>query len=438
MPKDPVSLPEASPTLPADDGSTSKSNLNELAEIPQKGTDKQLVATLTAGTSSANDLPSVSSSLATSGSASGNPADALSNGATTTTTTTTPVSKKQLKRAQRYEKKMEIKKRRKLQDKEVKEANAKAQGRDLERVREEQAAARALAAAGHNNNNNRQKNRWEQIHGPLLERSFQVCVDCAFAEQMTAKEIGSLAIQLRYCYSENRHNPHPCRLAATSVTGATLGHLQNVAGFAEWGRRGFTVTSDSMEQYYGLPEAGPATDEHEQADDDDDRQKRGNLDNVVYLTSDSDTVLHDLDDTKIYVIGGIVDRNRLRRATLDRATALGVATARLPIDEHLELGGVTRVLTVNSVFELLLQFRQHNRDWKKALLHVLPPRKNAQQHQVEQKKQSRCSSDSSKDEPLQSNEGAKGGDASASLVGAGFDCEVGQNVARSCKSCAVD
>ena len=261
---------------------------------------------------------------------------------------------------------MEIKKRRKLQEKEVKKAKARAQGRDIEQEQRQQAANRAAKKS-----QNRRNEKWEREKLPLMEKSFQVCVDCAFQDHMTPKEINSLALQLRYCYSVNKRNPHPCRLAATSVTGSTLKHLQNVSGFEEWSKLAFTVTSESLEEFYCKQ----------------DQSKHANggaggptsLDNVVYLTSDSDTLLEDLDDSKVYVVGGIVDRNRLKRATLDRANRLGVATARLPIDEHLRLGDATRVLTVNTVFELLLKYREPGRprDWKKALLEVLPHRKDA-------------------------------------------------------------
>lgn len=36
----------------------------------------------------------------------------------------------------------------------------------------------------------------------------------------------------------------------------------------------------------------------------------GKLDEVVYLTADSDVELKELDPTKAYVIGGIVDHNK--------------------------------------------------------------------------------------------------------------------------------
>lgn len=262
---------------------------------------------------------------------------------------TTTLSKNQMKKKRRWEKMMEIKKRRKLQDKQVKIEKAKAQGRDLEAERAAQEVARL-----NGENRKMRLEHWKQTKIPLVRRSFQVCLDCAFEPSMSPKEINSLAQQIRYCYSANKHNAHPCQLAATSVGGTTLEHLKKVNGFEEWPNWAFTMASDSLEQHY-----------------------RFKLDNVVYLTSDSETVLHTLDDTKIYIIGGIVDRNRLKRAALNRAVAVGVATARLPIDEHLAEMASTRVLTCNHVFEILLRYREHGRDWKKALLQVLPNRKDA-------------------------------------------------------------
>lgn len=59
---------------------------------------------------------------------------------------------------------------------------------------------------------------------------------------------------------------------------------------------------------------------------------------LVYLTSDSGNVLEALEDDKVYVIGGIVDRNRLERAAISRAEELGIATAKLPITDYLSMG----------------------------------------------------------------------------------------------------
>ena len=59
--------------------------------------------------------------------------------------------------------------------------------------------------------------------------------------------------------------------------------------------------------------------------------------NIVYLTADSTTVLETLDPSCVYVIGGLVDRNRYKRLCLDRAEQNSVSTARLPIDGNLKL-----------------------------------------------------------------------------------------------------
>jgi len=68
----------------------------------------------------------------------------------------------------------------------------------------------------------------------------------------------------------------------------------------------------------------------------------------------------------------------LKRAAIDRAEKIAVRTARLPIDEHLsKTMAATRVLTCNHVFELLLKYRENGRNWKKALMDVLPHRKDA-------------------------------------------------------------
>ena len=68
---------------------------------------------------------------------------------------------------------------------------------------------------------------------------------------------------------------------------------------------------------------------------------------LVYLTADSPNTITSLSKDKVYIIGGIVDRNRLKGATHAKAERHGIATARLPLDQHIALGASTRVLTVN-------------------------------------------------------------------------------------------
>jgi len=193
------------------------------------------------------------------------------------------------------------------------------------------------------------------MHYVLLKfHDVQVCLDCAFEDQMTFKEVNSLASQIRYCYAGNKRSPNPVYLSVTSLSGTTKAILEKVDGFPDnWVSRGFSCHDSPMEEVL-------------------DKSK------LVYLSSDSPNVLHEPENDKIYVIGGIVDRNRLKRATIDRADSLGIAHAKLPIEEHLQLFS-TKVLTCNHVFEILLKYRDCGKDWKKAMLEVLPGRKDIQE-----------------------------------------------------------
>lgn len=259
------------------------------------------------------------------------------------------MSKNRLKKLRKRERILEKKKERKLKEKAAKKAKAEAAGRDL------QAERKFLAertAAGDRKRG--LQSQWDTEKLPFAQKSFQLCLDCSFEDAMSEKEIASLASQIRYCYSYNKKSPNPCLWTATSLSGRTLELLEKETGYFEWIHRCYTDTSLSLEDYY--------KDKH----------------NVVYLTSDSDNTITELDNDKIYVIGGIVDRNRLKGVAKRRAEELGVATAKLPLAEHLERMPATRVLTCNHVFDILLKYRACGNDWGKALQQVLPSRKEAE------------------------------------------------------------
>ena len=79
---------------------------------------------------------------------------------------------------------------------------------------------------------------------------------------------------------------------------------------------------------------------------------------LVYLTSESENLLERLEPDKTYVVGALVDHNRRKGLTHGLAQEAGVATARLPIAEHVQLQCGT-MLAVNHVFKLCLEFEQH-------------------------------------------------------------------------------
>jgi tRNA (guanine9-N1)-methyltransferase len=258
------------------------------------------------------------------------------------------VSKNQLKRQRRWERAMAVKKRRKDQEKAIKHAKAEKDGRDIQEVRRIMEENRK-AGIGRAKRDEQWKNKFERNSS-----KFKICVDCSFEDQMTQREINSLGSQLRFCYSANRQAKYPVEAKVTSLSGQTLACLENVSGFNQWSTRAFETTSkDILEAYPDKSE-------------------------LVYLTSDSENILAKLDDGKVYIIGGIVDRNRLKRHAMDRAEKLGITTAKLPITDDLSFAA-TKVLTVNHVFQILLRVREHGDDWKKALRSVLPEREDARQ-----------------------------------------------------------
>lgn len=98
--------------------------------------------------------------------------------------------------------------------------------------------------------------------------------------------------------------------------------------------------------------------------------------NLVYLTADSPNIIESFDKSKIYIIGGIVDRNRFKNLCFERALTDGISHGKFPIKESINLGDYSTVLTVNHVVDLILTMQETN-NWKESLEKVLPKRKKA-------------------------------------------------------------
>jgi len=99
---------------------------------------------------------------------------------------------------------------------------------------------------------------------------------------------------------------------------------------------------------------------------------------LLYLTPDSPNVLQEIDPTKVYVIGGLVDRVVLKNKSFSRASTHGVATARLPLKEFFSKQGPkgekhmsNMALAVDRVIEILMK-KYEVGDWDEALSAVFP------------------------------------------------------------------
>jgi tRNA (guanine9-N1)-methyltransferase len=177
----------------------------------------------------------------------------------------------------------------------------------------------------------------------------KIVIDLGFDSEMTEKDIRSLASQLTHLYGKNRIAEHPLQLHLTDFGGQCESHMRSLNGFENW--KGVTVDPKAYIDIFPK-------------------------DKLVYLSAESDVEVTELNEDDIYIIGGLVDHNRLKGVCHQKAVDQGIRTARLPIDSFMELK-TRKVLTVNQVFEILLNWTIY-RDWSKAFSDLIPKRKGGQ------------------------------------------------------------
>jgi len=260
-------------------------------------------------------------------------------------------SKKALKREQRQEQYVQVKRQKKLAEKErrkQRKAAAAAAAGEGERTERAPRGEEELRELSRQREEEKRKKRDEYLS--KSESNFSVIIDCAWEDHLVDRPLKSLAQQILFCYGANRKVTNPCKLYITGLNQRVRDQLEKSA-LSNWSG----VVSDSRD-YIDLPEFEGGK-------------------KLVYLTSDAEETIETLDVNTAYIIGGIVDRNRLKGATFNKATSQGIRTAKLPIKEHLKLSS-THVLTVNHVFEILLSF-QRSGSWAEAIAAAIPQRKGA-------------------------------------------------------------
>eukprot|EP00871_Galdieria_phlegrea_P000698 jgi/Galph1/1629/GphlegSOOS_G308.1 len=203
----------------------------------------------------------------------------------------------------------------------------------------------------------------------LKRHGLKVCVDVggglggAWDSLQTEREIVSLAKQLEHCCSLNkkavRNNQNPVSLYICGAGDRLQKQLEiSCPMWRKWPT--IWTTEDFLS-----------------------RQERRQ--DIIYLSYDSPNLLgmeqkaeglveSELAANKVYVIGGLVDRNRLRGVTRERAKELGVYSARLPIEKYFKLQHGSPVLSVLCVFEILL-LKYNGYCWKDAFFKAIPKRK---------------------------------------------------------------
>ncbi|CAL8241718.1 unnamed protein product [Merluccius merluccius] len=239
------------------------------------------------------------------------------------------LSKRQRKKLLKHQKWEEERDLRKQKRKERK------QQRRLDRVSDE---------PGEGTTNSRKRLRRE-----VTPSALRLVVDCSFDELMLVKDVRKLHRQIQRCYAENRRAPHPVQFYLTSLGGQLKQNMDDHdKGWVNW--KDITIKTEHYIEVVGKED-------------------------LVYLTSDSPNVLAELDPTKAYVIGGLVDHNHHKGITFERAKELGIEHAQLPLSSFVKMNS-RKVLAVNHVFEIMLAYLEKG-NWREAFFTVLPPRKGA-------------------------------------------------------------
>lgn len=255
------------------------------------------------------------------------------------------MSKRQRKRLQKRQFFVE---HRKIKRKEKKERK-KAEKRKLQEEKETEDGKEGVSSASDNLTNNKEKLSCEKKFRSMNSEhasSLRVAIDLSFDDLMTDRDIHKLLKQIQRTYSINRRADRPIQLYLTSFGGRSKTILDEIhCKYTSW-------DVHIKEESYG--------DVFSQED-------------LVYLTSDSPNVLSEVDESKAYIIGGLVDHNHHKGLCYRLAVERGIAHARLPISECVKLKSRT-VITVNHVFEIMLLYSQ-TKDWKESLVQVLPARK---------------------------------------------------------------
>jgi Trm5-related predicted tRNA methylase len=184
-----------------------------------------------------------------------------------------------------------------------------------------------------------------------------------------------LNLQLCRSYGSNRKSRNPVHIILTSVSDSALEALnrmsvKNWKGVKVFSKHWSLLTKQDLESvgisFYFATSTALVENQASSS-------ITSLVEQFVYLTGDSTSTLEKFSEDKIYIIGGIVDKNRHKELTLKKAEEHGVLTAKLPVRENIKLTS-SSILTCNQIFELILKFLDCS-DWPETFRFCIPDRK---------------------------------------------------------------
>ncbi|GMT32282.1 hypothetical protein PFISCL1PPCAC_23579, partial [Pristionchus fissidentatus] len=213
----------------------------------------------------------------------------------------------------------------------------------------------------------RYRDRYERVVRALRsERGLpepvpRLVIDCRFLPLLSPRGANLTAKQIQFLAIENRERsvPWPLTLASFDENNETLKRLKE---------RNLSVLSAS-------PDAKPDV-------------SAKNLKDLfppadcVYLSPDGEEEMEEVEDDKVYVIGGIVDRvaehGISKKASKDAADGDGIKSVRLPIDRYVKWQSGARFLTLTAVMGILQEVHERGgkgeKAWEEAMKRYIPAR----------------------------------------------------------------
>ena len=206
-------------------------------------------------------------------------------------------------------------------------------------------------------------------------------IDCSFNDLMLTAEIKSLSSQITRCYADNQKSTRRVHLAVSSFDGALKERFEGTLSgqYRNWKgvrfiEEDFNVATEQAKSWMKVDLENLSTMKMEQLQNLAPEYAKSDSEGpVIYLSSDASETLTELEPHGVYIIGGLVDKNRHKGICHRKAMEGNVRTAKLPIGEYMQMNSRS-VLTVNHVVEILLRWLEV-RDWGRAFVSVMPTRK---------------------------------------------------------------
>ena len=203
-------------------------------------------------------------------------------------------------------------------------------------------------------------------------------IDCGFDDLMTDDELVSLGSQVTRSYSANRRARFQAYTAICSFGGRLKNRFDTNLGGHHKNWKATKFYDEDFEEASSLSRSFVSKIEIQDRtapiwrryDSDNKPAKEGE---IIYLTSESPDTLEELKPNSVYIIGGLVDKNRHKGICYKRAMDKGLKTAKLPIKDYLAMASRS-VLATNHVVEIMSNWLE-TLDWGQAFMAAMPKRK---------------------------------------------------------------